>query len=987
MKEKNESKTLRGNIDPALVAKAKAGDQAAFSELYSQTCTGLYRSVCAMVHDEDLAWDIIQDSYLKAFQSLDKLEADGAFLSWLRRIAVNETARQTAKRLPLTFTELSGDGDDEFRPELPELDPDAQPELALDRKESARLVREILAELPEQQRLIVGMRYFEELDTNEIASLLHLAPSTVRVQLHAGRKKVETKVRALEQQGVKLYGLSPMPFLLALLRRIEPAEAAERKLLSTILSQTPAAGSAAAAGAADAAALTATPVTVSSFGHVLAGRLVAGVLAVALIGGGIFAGVKLLKSNNTDEPYQPTTSATSERLAETETEPTEPTVRPTQTPAHEDSDQNLWLPEDTDPEPEETGEFVPDPSWPTGSCGENLTWYFDAKRGRLTIAGSGAMNDYPHWWTDEDNYASFPWYSKLSEIKSVRLLDGVTHVGDGAFAECIALTRVSIPDSVTSIGDSAFADCNRLTSLTIPDSVTGIGDSAFQWCKALSDVTIGSGVTSIGNWAFSYCDSLTELAIPDSVTSIDDGAFLGCERLTRVTIPDSVTSIGDYVFKYCAALESIEVASGNPSYSSRDGVLFDKAQTELLAYPAGKKDASYAIPEGVTRIDMYAFISRSNLKEIMLPSTLTDVVWIYLCAEKIRISPENPSYSSVDGVVFDKTQTKLLFYPMKLSVGVYQIPDGVTEIGAEAFLDQDRMTGVIIPDSVTAIGVRAFSGCSNLKDVTIGSGVTRIGEKAFLGCTQLETVTIPDSVREIGDYAFGYEEKSQDYFQYGKFVIYGAAGSAAEDYATRNEFRFARVEADGSCGDQLTWSFDRDSGLLTIEGSGAMTEYDNMYLLAPWYDYKTEIKTISLPEGLTSLTDYAFANCTALTHVEIPGSVTRIGECCFIACTALTSVTIEDGVEEIGMSAFWRCSALTELNLPDSLRRIGEIAFEDCRLLKAVKLPSGVEEIGEKAFGWLDDGSRKRTEFTVYGTPGTAAEDYAKQNSFTFVAE
>ncbi len=222
MKEKNENKTLRGNIDPALVAKAKAGDQSAVTELYEQTYTGLYRSIRSMVHDEDLAWDILQDTYLKAFQNLEKLDADGAFLSWLRRIAVNETARQMSKRLPTTFTELSSDEEDEAMPELPDLNPDVQPELALDRQETSRLVKEILAELPEQQQLVVGMRYYEDLSIKEIAELLHVTVGTVKAQLHFGRKKVETKVRALEQQGLKLYGLAPFPFLLALLRRMEP---------------------------------------------------------------------------------------------------------------------------------------------------------------------------------------------------------------------------------------------------------------------------------------------------------------------------------------------------------------------------------------------------------------------------------------------------------------------------------------------------------------------------------------------------------------------------------------------------------------------------------------------------------------------------------------------------------------------------------------------------------------------------------------------
>ena len=327
MKEKNENKAQKAKIDPALVAQARAGDQSAFTALYEQTHTAIYRSIRSMVHDEDLAWDILQDCYLKAFQGLDKLEADGAFLTWLRRIAVNETASRMSKRLPVTFTEL-GDGEDETMPELPDPDPEVQPELALDRQETSRLVREILAELPEQQQLIVGMRYYEDLSIKEIAELLHLAPGTIKTQLHFGRKKVETKVRALEKQGLKLYGLAPFPFLLALLLNLEPGEALGQKALSTVLAQAPTAtaaagaGSAAAFGAVDGEVVKVTAMTAGqAIRHGLAAKLAAGALALCVIGGGIWAGSKAL---NRENPV-----IGDERLSVTETEHAHPTQEPT----------------------------------------------------------------------------------------------------------------------------------------------------------------------------------------------------------------------------------------------------------------------------------------------------------------------------------------------------------------------------------------------------------------------------------------------------------------------------------------------------------------------------------------------------------------------------------------------------------------------------------------------------------------------------------
>ena len=188
----------------------------------------------------------------------------------------------------------------------------------------------------------------------------------------------------------------------------------------------------------------------------------------------------------------------------------------------------------------------------SGTCGaegdgSNLTWTLDSED-VLTISGTGKMSDY-----DVNNAVhSTPW-SKV-DVSAIRISDGVTSIGEGAFSFCTSLTSVTIPNSVTSIGHGAFYDCTSLTSVTIPDSVTSIGGSAFRGCSSLTSVTIPNSVTSIGSYAFSGCSSLTSVTIPDSVTSIGDGAFASCTSLT-----------------------GIWVAEGNSHYSSdASGVLFNK---------------------------------------------------------------------------------------------------------------------------------------------------------------------------------------------------------------------------------------------------------------------------------------------------------------------------------------------------------------------------------------------------------------------------
>lgn len=189
----------------------------------------------------------------------------------------------------------------------------------------------------------------------------------------------------------------------------------------------------------------------------------------------------------------------------------------------------------------------------SGTCGENLTWTFDELTGKLTISGTGAMDNY--------SSGSRPWEGYEDNIRVVIINDGITSIGSLAFNWCVNLTSVSISDSVTSIGDSAFRFCTSLSKVTIPNSVTLIGDSVFMGCDCLTEVIIPESVTAIGNSVFFYCENLTSITIPNSVKSIGNSAFLHCESLTNIIIPDSVVSIGDSAFLCCESLTSITISN------------------------------------------------------------------------------------------------------------------------------------------------------------------------------------------------------------------------------------------------------------------------------------------------------------------------------------------------------------------------------------------------------------------------------------------
>ena len=325
------------------------------------------------------------------------------------------------------------------------------------------------------------------------------------------------------------------------------------------------------------------------------------------------------------------------------------------------------------------------------------------------------------------------------------------------------------------------------------------------------------------------------------------------------------------------------------------------------------------------------------------------------------------------------------------------IPNSVTTIGEWAFDGCESLTSVTIPNSVTTIGVYAFSGCSSLTSVTIPNSVTSIGEGAFLDCNSLTSVTIPDSATTFGSGAFSRcsSLKTAGPIGEGYNIEIGRNGSIPSR-AFDGCSSLTSVTIPDSVKTIGEWAFYNCSSLTSVTIPNSVTSIGDQA-----FHGCESLTSVTIPNSVTSIGELAFVDCNSLTSVTIPNSVTTIGEWAFGSCERLTSVTIPNSVTSIGEGVFSGCNSLTSVTIPNSVTSIGQDAFWGCSSLTSVTIPNSVTSIGGYAFEWCsgltsvtipnsvttigDDAFCGCSNVTIYGYPGTKAEAYANEKGIPFV--
>lgn len=220
-----------------IIKRARNGDQDAITILYQENYYAVLVAIRSLIRDEDEAMDLLQDTFVKAFSRLEQLKGD-RFTPWVKRIGINTAKDYLAKKKPVLFSQMAGEDSNEndtpIQDTFEKESSEGNPEVTLDQQETARLIGDILDTLPDEQRIVINLCYYEEMSYREIAETLGIPENLVRSRLNLGREKIEKKVLALEKKGTKLYGLAPIPFLLFLYRNMD-AQAATIQPSASVL--------------------------------------------------------------------------------------------------------------------------------------------------------------------------------------------------------------------------------------------------------------------------------------------------------------------------------------------------------------------------------------------------------------------------------------------------------------------------------------------------------------------------------------------------------------------------------------------------------------------------------------------------------------------------------------------------------------------------------------------------------------------------------
>lgn len=449
------------------------------------------------------------------------------------------------------------------------------------------------------------------------------------------------------------------------------------------------------------------------------------------------------------------------------------------------------------------------------------------------------------------------------EFKINKDNQGYTLVGIGTCTDSDIIIDKYNNLPITYIEKNAFFECDSIKSITFGDSITSIGENAFCACTQLSNIKFGNNLKKINDYAFRYCFNLTSITIPESVTQIGKSAFDVCPKLVEVINHSSLNIEKGSKDFGGIAYYALKVHTGKSEIDKKDDFIFYSYENTnyLLGYTGN--NTILVLPQNYNNnpyeIYTYAFANQINIISITIPEGVTNIHDEAFMNSNRLFEVINKSSLSIEKGA--ETFGEIAKYAFKVHAGKSEIVNQNNYIffadnGTNyliSYIGNDK--DIVLPEDYNGqtyeIYSRAFT-LAPITNVTIPNTVTNIAEYAFTGSENLTTVTLGDGITQIGKDAFA------------------------------------------NC---------------------------------------PKLTTVNFGTNLTNISSSAFSNCTLLTDVSLPKSLTNIGSLAFSSCSSITSITIPENVTHIGEGAFAYCANLTNIDIPDNITTVGTNAFGNCNKL------------------------------------------------------
>ena len=651
------------------------------------------------------------------------------------------------------------------------------------------------------------------------------------------------------------------------------------------------------------------------------------------------------------------------------------------------------------------------------SCTDLAAVYIDGENGRYISTEDGMLCEVIKDESGEVLHNKII-YCPVARAGAYTIPMEVREIGDGAFQDCEDLTEITIPGHVMKIGAKAFYSCGSLAKVNFAADGLGleIGEQAFYSCSALTELYIPASVKVIGTKAFQSCSGITKLTFADDATAIiGESAFQSLKNFTDLVIPKTITKIGASAFN-ATGITSVTFMGqqGDPGLTIDEKAFYSCTNLTEVTLPGNLKHLAAMAFGSISKLTTVRVEVGGSavIANAAFGSTLTNTAKYYVqnlyigkdapalqitgifgteSLKYVDIHEENANFMDIDGVVFSKDETQILYYPA-MKEGEYTIPEKVQVIGANVFAGKIGLTKITIGHQVTEIGEYAFDGCSNLEEVVflpvpvvegeeaaeratldIGTyaftdckkltkidlpiGTRTIAARVFQNCVALASITIPEGVTELSDYTFSGCDSLTTIKIPSTVTNMGGLGTST----------MAGMVAFYGC-DGLTEIIvdEKNETFMSIDGLLYQRNEETKAAEVLMYCPTLKAGKVTVPASVTEVWNAAFSDRIELTEVIFEDHVAD-------AEGKIPDLTFGEYIFYFGTSTKWNAMKLERVVLPEGMTNISAKVFRYAKTLKEIVIPTTVTTIQGDAFYELTN--LEKLTFTEGGKEGLVLAD------------